>query len=78
LKAACKNILQFVDHVLGHDLVKENPQAGAFVAEFKRKVQEIKEEFTKSVHSITGTMHGNDGELTFPAFQSRMQKYVDK
>jgi hypothetical protein len=78
LKAACKNILQSVDHILGHNLVKENPQAAAFVAELERKVQEIKEEFTKSVHSITGTMHGNDGELTFPAFQSRKRKYVDK
>jgi len=78
LKAARKNILQSVDHILGHDLVKENPQAAAFVAELERKVQEIKEEFTKSVHSITGTMQGNDGELTFPAFQSRKRKYVDK
>ena len=78
LKAARKNILQSVDHILGHDLVKENPQAAAFVAELERKVQEIKEEFTKSVHSITCTMQGNDGELTFPAFQSRKRKYVDK
>jgi hypothetical protein len=78
LKAARKNILQSVDHILGHDLVKENPQAAAFVAELERKVQEIKEEFTKSVHSITYTMQGNDGELTFPAFQSRKRKYVDK
>jgi hypothetical protein len=78
LKAAHKNVLQSVDHILGHDLVKENPQAAAFVAELERKVQEIKEEFTMSVHSITGTMHGNDGELTFPAFQSRKRKYVDK
>jgi hypothetical protein len=78
LKDARKNILQSVDHILGHDLVKENPQAAAFVAELERKVQEIKEEFTKSVHSITCTMQGNDDELTFPAFQSRKRKYVDK
>ncbi len=44
----------------------ENSQAAAFVAELERKVQEIKEEFTKSVHSITGIMNGNDGELTYP------------
>ena len=43
-----------------------------------KKVQEIKEEFTKSVHSITGTLNGNDDELTFPAFQSRKRKKVDK
>ena len=78
MKAAHKNILQSVNHILGHNLVKENSQAAAFVAELERKVQEIKEEFTKSIHSITGTMHGHDGELTFPAFQSRKQKYVDK
>ena len=78
LIAARKNILQSVDHILGHDLVQENPQAAAFVAELERKVQEIKEEFTKSIYSITGTMHGNEGELMFPAFQSRKQKNVDK
>ena len=78
LKAARKNILQSINHILGHDLVQENPQAASFVAKLERKVQEIKEEFTKSIYSITGTMHGNDGELTFPAFQSRKRKYVDK
>ena len=78
LKAARKNILQSVDHILGHDLVQENPQAAAFVAELERKVQEIKEEFTKSIYSITGTMHGNEGELMYPAFQSRKRKNVDK
>ncbi len=78
LRAARKNILQSVDHILNHKLVLENPQAAAFVLELERKVQDIKEEFTKSVHSITGTMNGNDGELTFPAFQSRKQKKVDK
>jgi len=78
LKAARKNILQSVDHILGHDLVQENPQAASFVAKLERKVQEIKEEFTKSIYSITGTMHGNEGELMFPAFQSRKQKKVNK
>jgi hypothetical protein len=78
LKAARKNILQSVDHILGHDLVQENPQAAAFVAELERKVQEIKEEFTKSIYSLTGTMHGNEGELMFPAFKSRKRKNVDK
>ncbi len=57
LKAACKNILQSVGHILSHDLVMENPHVAAFVAKLERKVQEIKEEFTKSVHSITGTMN---------------------
>ncbi len=74
LRAAHKNILQSVDHILNHELVLENPKAAAFVSELERKVQEIKEEFTKSLHSITGTMNGNDGELTFPAFQSKTNK----
>jgi hypothetical protein len=78
LKAARKNILQSVDHILNHDLVMENPKAAAFVAELERKVQEIKEDFTKTIHSITGTMNGNDGELTFPSFQSRKRKLVEK
>ena len=56
----------------------ENSQAAAFVAELERKVQEIKEEFTKSIYSITGTMHGNEGELMFPVFQNRKRKNLDK
>ncbi len=63
MKATRKNILQSVDHILSHDLVMENPDDAAFVTKLERKVQEIKEEFTKSVHSITGTRNGNDGEL---------------
>ncbi len=78
LKAARKNILQSVDHILSHELVMENPLAAEFVAELERKVQEIKEEFTKNVHSISGKMQGNDGELTFPAFQRTKRKHVDK
>jgi hypothetical protein len=50
--------------------------SGNFVTELKKIVQEIKEEFTKSVHSITGKMNGNDGELTYPLFQSRKCKHV--
>jgi len=48
----------------------ENPKAAAFVAEMERKVQETKEDFTKTIHSITGTMNGNDDELTFPSFEN--------
>ena len=76
LKAACKNILQSVDHILSHDLVMENPQAAAFVTELESKVQEIKEGFTTFVHSITGEMNSNDGELTYPLFHSRKRKHV--
>ena len=78
LKSTRKNIIESVDHILGNDLVQENPQIAAFVTELERKVQEIKEEFTKSVHAVTGTIQGNECELTFPAFQSRKRKDVNK
>jgi hypothetical protein len=38
----------------------------------------LEEKFTKTVHSISGTMQGNDSELTFPAFERRTTKHVDK
>jgi hypothetical protein len=78
LKATRKNIIQSVDHILGHDLVMEDPRAVAFVTELDRKVQELKEEFTKSILSISGSRHGKDGELTFPSFDNKKWKYIDK
>ena len=60
------------------DLVIENPKTAAFGPEIERKVQEIKEDFTKTINSITGTMNGNDGELTFPSFESRKRKLVEE
>jgi hypothetical protein len=54
LKATRKNILLSVDLILGHDLVKEDPRAATFVTELDRKVQEVKEQFTKSILSIRG------------------------
>jgi hypothetical protein len=38
LKATCKIIVQSIDHILGHDLVIEDPHAVAFVTELDRKV----------------------------------------
>jgi hypothetical protein len=52
----------------------ENPLAAEFVAELETKVQEIKEQFTKTVHSISGKMQGNEGELIFPAFERTKRK----
>ena len=73
-RAARKNILQSVDHILNHELVLENPQAAAFVSELEKEVKEVKEEFTKSVHSIPGTMNGNDGERDY-LVRRRRNKY---
>jgi hypothetical protein len=56
----------------------KNSLAAEFVTELERKVQEIKEKFTKTVHSISGTMQENDSELTFPAFERRTTKHVEK
>ncbi len=78
LKATCKNILLSVDHILGHDLVMEDPHDAAFVTELDRKVQELKEQFSKSILSIRGSWHGKDGELTFPCFENKKRKYIDK
>jgi hypothetical protein len=46
LKATHKNIIQSVDHILGHDLVMEDPRGAPFVTDLDRKVQELKDEFT--------------------------------
>ncbi len=54
---------------LFNDLVMEDPRAAAFVTELDRKVQELKEQFTKSILAIFGSQHGKDGELTFPSFE---------
>ena len=56
----------------------EDPRAAAFMTELDRKVQELKEEFTKSILSIWGSQHGKDGELTFPSFENKKRKYIDK
>jgi hypothetical protein len=48
------------------------------VTELDRKVQELKEQFTKSILSIHGSWHGKDGELTFPSFENKKRKYIDK
>jgi hypothetical protein len=74
LKATCKDIIQSVDHILGHDLVIDNLHAAAVVAELDRKVQGLKEEFTKSILSSSSAGNGNDGELTFPAFHNKNKK----
>jgi hypothetical protein len=37
-----KNIIHDVDHILNHDLVKENTQAAAFVYELEKKYKRLK------------------------------------
>ncbi len=60
MNEAWKNIIETVDHILNNDLVQEYPAAAKYVAETKRKMQEIKEDFTKEVISIVGSKIGKD------------------
>ena len=78
LKEARKNIIDTVDHILNNGLVQEFPSAAKYVAEIKRKMQEIKEDFTKEVISIVGSKIGKDNELCFPSFKNKTTKQVQK
>ena len=78
LKEARKNIIETVDHILNNDLVQEFPSAAKYVAEIERKMQEIKEDFTKEVISIVGSTIGKDNELCFPSFKNKTTKQVQK
>ena len=78
LKEARKNIIETVDHILNNDLVQEYPSAAKYVAEIERKMQEIKEDFTKEVISIVGSTIGKDNELCFPSFKNKTTKQVQK
>ena len=78
LKEVRKNIIDTVDHILTNDLVQEYPSAAKYVAEIERKMQQIKEDFTKEVISIVGSKIGKNNELCFPSFQNKTKKQVQK
>ncbi len=78
LKEDWKNIIETVDHILNNDLVQEYPAAAKYVAEIERKMQEIKNDFTKEVISIVGSKIGKDNELCFPSFKNETTKQVQK
>jgi hypothetical protein len=46
LRETRKNIIASVNHILQHDLVRENPFAAEFVSEMEREMQNMKECFT--------------------------------
>ncbi len=52
LREARKNIIVSVDHILQHDLVRENPLMAEFVSHMEREMQHIKECFNTTVLSI--------------------------
>ena len=76
LKEARKNIID--TDILNNDLVQEFPSAAKYVAEMERKMQEIKEDFTKEVISLVGSRIGKDNELCFPSFKNKTTKQVQK
>ena len=78
LKEVRKNIIDTMDHILSNDLVQEYPSAAKYVAEIERKMQQIKEDFTKEVISIVGSKIGKNNELCFPSFQNKTKKQVQK
>jgi hypothetical protein len=45
LRVARKNMIQSVDHILNHELVREQPLAAKFVSDMEREMQDIKEWF---------------------------------
>ena len=67
-----------MDHTLNNELVQEHPAAAKYVAEIERKMQEIKEDFTKEVLSIVGSKIGKDIELCFQSFKNEKTKQVQK
>ncbi len=74
-----KIIIKSIDHIINHDLVCENPAAAKFVAEVKRKMQAIKEDFNKEVISSIGSKIGKDNKLCFQSYKNKnKKKQVDK
>jgi len=73
-----KNIIDTMDHILSNDFVQEYPSAAKYVAEIERKMQQIKEDFTKEVISIVGSKIGKNKELCFPSFQNKTKKSTKK
>jgi hypothetical protein len=78
LREARKNIIALVDHILQHDLVRENPIAAEFVSTMEREMQNIQEHFNTNMMSILGSKIGRDNELCYPSFQNKKIKVIDK
>ncbi len=78
LREARKNIIQSVDHILNHNLVRENPLAAKFVSDMDREVQNIKDWFNTKILSILGSRNGQDNELCFPSFNNKKMSVVEK
>ncbi len=78
LREARKNIIQLVDHILNHNLVREHPLAAKFVSDIEREMQNIKEWFNTKILSILGSRNGQDNELCFLSFNNKKKSVVEK
>ncbi len=78
LRETRKKIILLIDHILNHDLVREDPLAARFVSEIEREMQDIKEWFNTLILSCLGSRTGQNKELCFPSFNNKKRKVVDK
>ncbi len=54
LREAGKNVIVSVDHILQHDLVRDNPFADEFVTTMEKEMQNIKKHFDTKMILILG------------------------
>lgn len=78
LKLVRKNIIESLDHMLSHNLVRENHNISRYVGIIERQIQSIKEDFNKDILSVLGKKIGEDNELCFPAFKNKSIKNIEK
>ncbi len=76
LRETRKNIIALVDHILQHDLVRENPIAAEFVSTMEKEMQNIKECFNTKMMSILGSKMGQDNELCYPSFKKQNKRLL--
>jgi hypothetical protein len=78
LREIRKNIIQSIDHIVNHDLVREYPLAARFVSGIEREMQDIKECFDSHILSLLGSRTGQNNELYFQSFDNKKRKVVEK
>ncbi len=70
LREARKNIIASVDHILQHDLVRENLFVAEFLSTMEKEMQNIKERLNAKMMLILGSKNGQDDELCYPSFKN--------
>ncbi len=54
LRETRQNFIQSINHILKHDLVREDPLTARFVSEMEKVMQDIKERFNTQILSLLG------------------------